>query len=343
MKNVLQFIVKELSAGRPVVSPVIISSTGSTPRSAGSRMVLAEDGRCAGSVGGGPSEARAMEKAMQIFNDKNSFLLAVDFTGLEAAQAGLICGGRQEILLEYISPSEESFQLFSRLLENWDKSLDSTLFTAFESRDSHISITARTLDISSLPASLPAALINRASSRGKRTRLPQSVRKDRFVLFQEPLHPPGTLYVAGAGHVGRASAELASTVGFNTIVLDDRSEFLSRDRFPGAAELRLVPDFANCFVPAEPDLNSFILIVTRGHVHDRIVLAQALNTRAGYIGMIGSAKKRDAIYESLLSQGVPRSQIDRVHCPVGLSIGADTPEEIAVSIVAQLIQVRSNK
>lgn len=343
MKNVLRFIVRELSQGRPVVSPVIISSTGSTPRSAGSRMALARDGRSAGSIGGGPSEARAMAEGREIFTHKTPRLLSVDFTGREAARAGLICGGRQEILLDCISAGEDNLLLFSRLLEEWDQGIGNTLFTVIESTGSQISITARTMDISSLPRSLPHALRNRASSRGKKTRLPQSVREDRFVLFQEPLHPPGTLYVAGAGHVGRASAELASTVGFNTIVLDDRSEFLTRDRFPGAAELRLVPDFENCFVPAEPDLNSFILIVTRGHVHDRNVLAQALDTRAGYIGMIGSAKKRDAIYESLLSQGVPRSQIDRVHCPVGLSIGADTPEEIAVSIVAQLIQVRSGK
>ncbi|MFW5731311.1 MAG: XdhC family aldehyde oxidoreductase maturation factor [Desulfonatronovibrionaceae bacterium] len=343
MKKVLQFIVKELAAGRPVVSPVIISSTGSTPRSTGSRMALAEDGRSAGSVGGGPAEARAMEKAMQIFNDKKSFLLAIDFTGREAARAGLICGGRQEILLEYIAPGEESFQLYSRLLENWDQSLGSTLFTAFESRDSHISIIARTLDISSLAVSLPASLINRAAGRRNRSRLPESFRENSFILFQEPLYPPVTLYVAGAGHVGQAAAELASSVGFATIVLDDRPEFLTRDRFPRAGKLFQVPDFADYFSAAEPDLNSFILIVTRGHVHDRNVLAQALTARAGYIGMIGSVKKRDAIYHSLLNQGISQDQLDRVHCPVGLPIGADTPEEIAVSIVAQLIQVRSKK
>jgi len=125
------------------------------------------------------------------------------------------------------------------------------------------------------------------------------------------------------------------------VVLDDRSEFANQERFPKADELRVLDRFENAFSGLSADSNSFLVILTRGHSHDRTVLAQALRTQAGYIGMIGSHRKRDTIYQSLRDEGFTNADLDRVHCPIGLDIGGETPEEIAVSIVAEMIEVHS--
>jgi xanthine dehydrogenase accessory factor len=124
-------------------------------------------------------------------------------------------------------------------------------------------------------------------------------------------------------------------------VQDDRAAFANRDRFPLADEIRVLPSFDHCLSGEEIDGDTCLVIATRSHQHDLNVLGQALQTEAGYVGMIGSRKKRDAIFARLLERGCTAAQLERVHCPIGLSIGAETPEEIAVAIVAELIHHRS--
>jgi xanthine dehydrogenase accessory factor len=136
-------------------------------------------------------------------------------------------------------------------------------------------------------------------------------------------------------------AALTRRVGLHTVVLDDRAEYANQERFPGADDIIVLASFENAFQDIEIGADSYLVIVTRGHSHDRTVLAQALGSRAGYIGMMGSRRKRDTIYESLIREGFQREDLQRVRCPIGLEIGAESPEEIAVSIVAELILVRS--
>jgi xanthine dehydrogenase accessory factor len=174
-------------------------------------------------------------------------------------------------------------------------------------------------------------------------RLPGLVRYGEEDFFVEPLSMEGSVFIFGAGHVGLELAPLAKLVGFRTIVLDDRPEFANRERFPSADAVIVPHSFKNALDGLDIDEQSYIVILTRGHVHDKTVLGQALATRAGYIGMIGSKKKRDATYEALLAEGFTRADFKRVHSPIGVGIGAETPEEIAVSIVAELIQVRAEK
>ena len=118
-------------------------------------------------------------------------------------------------------------------------------------------------------------------------------------------------------------------------------EFANDQRFPEAHQILVISDFNRAFSKITADAQSFVLIITRGHIHDKIVLAQALRTEAAYIGMIGSRRKRDTIYRALASEGFSQQDLDRVHCPIGLEIEAETPEEIAVSIVAQMIRERA--
>jgi xanthine dehydrogenase accessory factor len=127
------------------------------------------------------------------------------------------------------------------------------------------------------------------------------------------------------------------------VVIDDRSEFANAERFPDASDILVVKDFKRALEGLSIDKDSFIIIVTRGHQHDRVVLEQALKTDAYYIGMMGSKRKRDSIYSALVSQGVSPEQLNRVHCPIGVSISAETPEEIAVSIVGEMVMERAKQ
>ena len=174
-----------------------------------------------------------------------------------------------------------------------------------------------------------------------RGRTPVLVSHDGREVFVEPLVSPGTVHLVGGGHVALATAQLAAFVGFAVKVMDDRPEFANAERFPQAEEVRVVPGFKQCF-GEQLGAADYLIAVTRGHQYDREVLAQALRTHAGYIGMIGSRRKRQTIYALLEEEGFGPADLDRVHCPIGLTIGAETPQEIAVSIVAELVQVRAD-
>jgi xanthine dehydrogenase accessory factor len=151
------------------------------------------------------------------------------------------------------------------------------------------------------------------------------------------------VYLFGAGHVSLQVARLAKIVDFHTVVLDDRHEFANRERFAGADDIQVLSSFEEACGDLDIDADSCLVILTRGHLHDKTVLRQALGTQAGYIGMIGSRRKRDLIYTALRAEGFSAGDLNKVHCPIGLAIGAQTPEEIAVSIVAELIRFRANR
>jgi xanthine dehydrogenase accessory factor len=158
-------------------------------------------------------------------------------------------------------------------------------------------------------------------------------------IFIEPVLPPALLYVFGAGHVAFNLYKTARNAGFGVTVIDDRESYANRERFPDAREV-IAEDFDNAMSRVSPAENSFIVIVTRGHRDDMRVLRWAVQTRAGYIGMIGSKRKTITIFRELVKEGIPEHLFERVHAPVGFDIGAITPEEIAISITAELIAVR---
>jgi xanthine dehydrogenase accessory factor len=158
-------------------------------------------------------------------------------------------------------------------------------------------------------------------------------------VFVEPVLPPALLYVFGAGHVGVNLCRIASEAGFDLIVTDDRTSYATKERFPSAREVYAV-DFDEATKQLDPNEASYIVIVTRGHRDDMRLLRWAVQTRARYIGMIGSKRKVIGIFKTLQEEGVPAHLFDRVHAPIGLDIGAVTPEEIAVAITAELIAFR---
>lgn len=161
-------------------------------------------------------------------------------------------------------------------------------------------------------------------------------------VYIDPIEPAPRLYVIGAGHVALHLAHFATTVGFRTYVLDDREKFANRERFPDAHEVTVdsIPEWLqNADLPSQ----SYVVVVTRGHTHDLDALRVLAGRDLRYVGLIGSKAKVHKISQALLAEGVPAAHLARVHAPIGLDIGAVTPEEIAASIVAQLIAVRHGK
>jgi xanthine dehydrogenase accessory factor len=158
-------------------------------------------------------------------------------------------------------------------------------------------------------------------------------------VFVEPVLPPALLYIFGAGHVAFNLCQTAAWAGFDLVVTDDRSSYATKERFPAAREVHAL-DFDEATRQLDPNESSYIVIVTRGHHDDMRLLRWAVQTRTRYIGMIGSTRKVIEIFKTLQEEGLAAHLFDRVHAPVGLDIGAITPEEIAVAITAELIAIR---
>ena len=159
-------------------------------------------------------------------------------------------------------------------------------------------------------------------------------------VFVEPILPQPMAYLFGGGHVSMAVARAAHAAGFSIAVVDDREAFANKERFPMAQEL--FTSYEEAFEKIRPNAASYLVIVTRGHKEDMRVLAWAVRTQARYVGMIGSKRKVLSVYKALENEGYKTEEFERVYAPMGLDIGALSPEEIAVSITAELVAVRRN-
>jgi xanthine dehydrogenase accessory factor len=158
-------------------------------------------------------------------------------------------------------------------------------------------------------------------------------------LFVDPLPGAQQLIIIGAGHVGQALADLGAMLGFHVVIVDDRASFANRERFPAAAEI-IVRPFEAAIDSLKLDRSCYVVAVTRGHAFDEIALRAALKQKPGYVGMIGSRRRVRATLDRIEADGVDRAVLEQVHAPIGLDIGAETPEEIAVSIMAEVIRER---
>lgn len=334
---------ERLAEGRPFVVATIIHQEGSTPRLPGTKMVIAADGTSRGTVGGGLLEAAVLERAREVLHDGRPQRMRFKLTTAARDSMDMICGGVAEVLIDRIDPEGPS----GRCLADWcrvcRKEDRGALLTVLEGPSRGAVATTHFIvgrdDGEDAPSrTAPAALRQKASGVTEGLAL---LDVDGLLGVVEPVRPAHPLYIFGAGHVSQPTAQLAAMVGFRVRVFDDRAEFARADRFPEADTVTVIEDLGRALAGLAVNAESFVVIVTRGHLHDQTVLAQALKTEAGYIGMIGSRSKRAAIYHNLRREGVTDADLERVSSPIGLAIGARTPAEIAVSIVAELIQRRS--
>jgi xanthine dehydrogenase accessory factor len=336
-----------LDQGEAVVLVTILSQAGSTPRTSGAKMIVREDLSIVGTIGGGLVEGEAIKTAGDVFKTGADRLRVFDLTAQTADSMDMICGGRMEVLFELIEPTPHNLELFSARsteLKAGEKKLMVIALPAIGNRGAQAARCLISPDGNVIGnCDIENEVLIEAWQRTSHERAPVALLIQGRRYIAEPVFLAGAVFLFGGGHISKELAMLTSRVGFHTIVFDDREEFANRSRFSVADEVRVCPNYEDLFSGFEINDDTYVVIVTRGHRHDKTVLAQALGTRAGYIGMIGSRTKRDAIYKALLAEGFSEKEIKRVASPIGLSIGAETPEEIAISIVSELIKERASK
>ncbi len=316
---------------------------GSAPRSVGAWCLVASDGGLHGSVGGGLLEARVAERAGRLLDTGGAELLAFSLRDGDAARSGMVCGGDVDVLLERITIESGGREALARAGELQARGRTGVQYSLVpDPQSSETGSGQGLLDDSGkswgdLP--VPEELRRSFSSRSE----PGLVRMQSGDLyFIDPVRPRSSLVIFGGGHISMPLARMASEVHFGITVVDDREAFANRERFPAAQRVIRTP-FAEALDRLQIHENTYLAIVTRGHLFDREVLRGALDTQAAYVGMIGSRRKIRTLFESLEEEGFSRERLDAVHTPIGLDIGAKTPEEIALSIAAELVQVRAER
>ena len=341
-------ICEQLQAGLPIVLVSIVSVEGSTPRESGTKMVVDASGKSYGTVGGSLLEATAIIESGKVLVEQQPKFTYFDLTNNETAHDGMICGGKAILLLDFIPPTAGNRELFRQLYDAISGGKNFYFLTAFTDSNNAANIEGHCLLFSDGTLSGDNLLAKKDIPKireelhniSSTTIFPLGSRK--FII--DPIRKLKTLYCFGAGHVALPTAHIAAMVGFQVVVIDDREEFANAKRFPEASHVYVIDDFRHALQNLNIDSDSFIVILTRGHTYDQVVLEQALKTDASYIGMIGSRSKRDATYKALIAEGLATSEdLERVHSPIGIAIGGETPEEIAVSIIAELIYEREQQ
>jgi xanthine dehydrogenase accessory factor len=349
VRDIFHQINRELDRGQEVVLATIITQKGSTPRAPGTRFMVRPDGSFEGTIGGGKVEADILSEASEIFKERKNRTIRFRLTGEEAAETEMICGGELEIHLELFSgkevPHQEFFKKVSRLLRSGKSGMvvtrieDRVLLGPPDSKFLYEPEEEQPVNdrpwMTEVKKFLPEIL-----TEGQNILLQVFVQGKETRIFLEPLLGVPHLYLFGAGHVSAALCPLAKRVGFRVTVFDDRTEFAHPGRFPEADDI-IVRPLDRILKNGLVSSNAFAVIMTRGHLHDYQVLRQVISHPFRYIGMIGSRHKRDTIFKSLRRENFSEDLISSIHTPIGLDINAETPEEIAVSIVAELIQVRN--
>ena len=332
----------QLEAGRDCALITLLTQDGSAPRGPGAKRLITLDG-VFGTVGGGALETRAIEVGRQVIADGRSRLLHLRLTEGEIDSVDMACGGSVTLLVEAVSALEEQNRNHFRRLEAYRAgSVASTCLTALESRPDRLEVgRAVMIGDGTVKGERPSWALSAAPLSPGESYCLRTMGVNRLLLL-ETVCPPLHLYICGGGHVGLKTAELATFWGQRVTVMDDRIEFAAPERFPGAQVL-CCPGYEALFCECELGRSDCVVIVTRGHRYDKKVLEQVLYTDAGYIGMIGSRSKVEKTMKELSEAGWAKQDLSRVHAPIGWDIGAETPAEIAVSIISQIIQEMRNR
>ncbi|PYO90419.1 MAG: hypothetical protein DMD66_02735 [Gemmatimonadetes bacterium] len=303
------------TAGTRGALATVARARGSTPVPAGTKMLVGPEGRLLGSVGGGCVEAEVIGAALDAQAHRRPALLTHHLNADLAGDLGLSCGGTVDIFVEPLVADEA----YVRVLETAAAADSGLVRTATE--------------WSTGPVKTFEPLLAHRS-----TAAPATLTRDgRFMEERLTLAP--RVFVFGAGHVGAAIARAAAAAGFRITVIDDRADYADASRFPdGVAVLAGDVDAALTRYPLTSA--DAVVIATRGHRNDALILERVAPSAAGYVGLLGSRRKKIVVTKGLTSAGVPAKSLRRVRVPVGLAIGAVTPEEIAVSVVAELIAWR---
>ncbi len=346
MREILSETLDMLVSGEPFVLVSIVAQHGSTPRAAGTQMLVRGDGSVAGTIGGGLLEATMIRGAGEALRRGRSRVSSIALEGRSVADAAMLCGGRAEMLMACVPGGDERLLDALRALQQArDDGRPTWLYTFFHLAKDTVEVVdvgyVVLLEDGTAVGDLPCAPELLRKLAGKLAVHGVAELPDGRSVAVEAILPPSILVICGAGHVAVALAPAAAAVGFEVVVVDDRPAFAAAERFPSTTRVQPLDGFAHAFDDVGLGPRSYVVVVTRGHEHDYTVVEQALRSDARYIGLMGSKAKRGKILKALTDAGFSTTDLERLHTPIGVAIGAETPAELAVSITAELIRVRA--
>ena len=332
MKQLFRELRAALTRGENAVLCIILAASGSSPRGAGAKMAVFADGHTAGTIGGGAVEHLAAAQALELLREGRSLCRAFSLTPNQVCDIGMICGGEVTVYYQPLTP--EALTAVDALLDALSRAENAWL-------------------VMRMPEGEPSRMGLFDAEHGLRflTGLPEEelrpmlcaravYRPGQTALYAEPVSRAGRVYIFGGGHVGKALVPVLARVGFHVTVFDNRPELAKPEVYPEAEQV-ILGDYLHVGAQAAIGPEDYVVIMTPGHQADREVLLQAMRTEATYIGCIGSRKKIAATNAFLMENGIEEAALRRIHAPIGLPIEAQTPDEIAISVAAELILHRA--
>ena len=331
--NIYEFICEYLEKGKGGVLATVIKRAGSAPRDVGAKMFVGEDGKTFGTVGGGRLEAESYRSALEIMNKGLVKTFGISMEAQSVKEKDMLCGGNVEILLEPVTI--EHLNVYKQIEYCLKNRMRGAVVTKFSGNvftktliDKDLNTTGDALDTETI------------------TQCKNIIHEKQAILmdgvFIDPIRLSFPLYIFGAGHVAQFLSKIAKIADFHITVIDDRKEFANTERFPDADAI-IVGDFPDAVNYLDFTGNEYVVILTRGHEYDAVVLGESIKRPAKYVGMIGSRRKVKIILDNMREGGLDENTIGRIHAPIGIPINAETPEEIAISIAAELVSVRNAK
>ncbi len=326
MRQILEAVGQAAKLGRAVVLVSIVEHSGSTPRGAGAKMLVQGDGSAVGTIGGGAVEFEAQRTAQEVLKTKKSCIREFNLSQADVANLGMVCGGQVTVYVQYIDPNDSAcHKAYKEAATRLMARKDFVLLTKLDSAEVFVLT----------PEEERCAPLAYADTNHEHTCL---LGEKQYLT--DPFCASSRALIFGMGHVGAELVPVLHRIGFYTVAMDDRAEFLTRERLPQADERKQV-NFSSPLDDLFVDERDYIVILTRGHMHDYSVLCKAVHTKACYIGLIGSRGKVALSMQKLGEEGVQQTDIARIHAPIGLPLGGRTPEEIAISIAAEMIRTRA--
>ena len=353
MKNIYLQILDQRSSDSPLILATVTRTNGSTPQKPGSSALFCKKGLISGTVGGGIVEGKVQKISLEAILSKKSghfhFNLANDISNKEEA----ICGGQISVLVD--ANINNSIPVFEQIRQSLAKQIPGVLITMVTGFTEKTVLINRYWMSETFKPSIPVGFFDKIEpvvmsllsavnpSDYRELELTIEGEEPSSLFFLEPIFPPSQLVIAGAGHIGKALAHLGNMLNFEVTVIDDRPEFANTENIPDASHI-LVKDIGEAMQELKKSNNTYVVIVTRGHKDDAAALKPCIGSDLAYTGMIGSKKKIATMRMNFIENGwATGKQWGKIHAPVGLDIKSQTVEEIAVSIVAQLVLVRNSK
>ena len=335
-------MVRLLERGERFAIATMIFAHGSTPQRVGARLLVRADGSTIGTLGGGCIEAEVWEAAKDAIKSGKPSVLDFELNEDIAVDYGLACGGTERILVDptYVAADLEMTRAMLEAASGGGRGIVMTVVRdgAADAPKTAVwqngVVQGRLAGVQAEAEDISRKLIEAPRPRSTLVSLPGGVQ-----AFADVFAEPPEVVIVGGGHVGRAVASVAATLGYRMAVIDDRADFANKERFPEASTV-IAGDIEEAIDGHHMTRNSAVVIVTRGHKYDYQALAAAARSNAGYVGLMGSRRKVTLIYRQLIADGVPAERLRDIHAPIGLDIGAVSPEEIAVSIMAEITMHR---